>query len=118
LIGVGSGESLPNSSSHPQEVTVSGFIQIMEMHTSKIDEVEALARKMQEERGDGNLATRATVTQDREKPGRYLVLVEFASYEEAMKNSNDPITSRYSEKMGALLDSPPQFQNLDVVSVM
>ena len=42
-----------------------GFVQIMEIETSRIEEVEALSKKMQEERGDALLVSRATVTQDR-----------------------------------------------------
>jgi hypothetical protein len=47
------------------------------------------------------------------EPG-YFMIVEFDSYEEAMKNSSDPVTSRYAEQLGALLDGPPTFYNLDV----
>ena len=95
-----------------------GFVQIMELKTSRIDEVEALSKRMQEERGDALLATKGTVTADRDRPGYYLVIVEFDSYEEAMKNSNDPATNKYAEQMGALLDGPPKFYNLDVRLVM
>jgi predicted outer membrane protein len=91
-----------------------GFMQIMEIETSRIDEVEAFAKKMQEERGDALLASKATITQDRDRAGHYFIIVEFDSYEQAMKNSNDPVTSRYAEQMGALLDGPPRFYNLDV----
>jgi uncharacterized protein (DUF1330 family) len=100
------------------ELGVPGFVQIMELKTSRIDEVEALSKRMQEERGDALLATKGTVTADRDRPGYYLVIVEFDSYEEAMKNSNDPATSKYAEQMGALLDGPPKFYNLDVRLVM
>jgi hypothetical protein len=31
-----------------------------------------------------------------------------------MKNSNDPVTGKYAQQMGALLDGPPRFYNLDV----
>jgi hypothetical protein len=95
-----------------------GFIQIMEFDTSRIDDVEALSRRMQEERGDSLLASRATFTEDRERRGHYYVIIEFDSYEEAMKNSNDPVTSKYAGEMATLLDGPPVFRNLDVVSVM
>lgn len=95
-----------------------GFVQIMEINTSRIDEVEALSKKMQEERGDALLASKATVTEDRDRPGHYFVIVEFGSYEEAMRNSDDPVTSRYSEQVGALLDGPPTFHNLDVRMVI
>ena len=97
---------------------MAGFVQIMEIKTSRIDEVEAMSKKMQEERGDTLLATKGTVTADRDRPGYYLVIVEFDSYEEAMKNSNDPATSKYAEQMGALLEQPPKFYNLDVRLVM
>ena len=91
-----------------------GFVQIMEIETSRIDEVEAFSKKMQEERGDALLASKATITQDRDRAGHYFIIVEFDSYEQAMKNSNDPVTSRYAEQLGALLDGPPRFYNLDV----
>ena len=91
-----------------------GFVQIMEFDTSRIEEVEALAQRMEQERGDALLARKATVTADRDRAGHYFVIVEFDSYEEAMKNSNDPATTKYSEEMGKLLDGPPTFHNLDV----
>ena len=95
-----------------------GFIQIMEFETSHIDELEALMTTFQKERGDALLATKATITEDRARPGHYLVIVEFDSYEAAMKNSNDPATSKYAEEMGTMLDAPPKFHNLDVRAVM
>lgn len=95
-----------------------GFVQIMEINTSRIDEVEALSRKMQQERGDAFLASRATIIEDRDRPGHYFVIVEFDSYEEAMRNSGDPVTSRYAEQVGVLLDGPPTFHNLDVRMVV
>ncbi len=95
-----------------------GFVQIMEVDTSRIEEVEALAEKMEQERGDNLLARRATVTADRDHAGHYFIIVEFDSYEEAMKNSNDPVTTKYAEEMAALLDGPPTFHNLDVHRVM
>jgi uncharacterized protein (DUF1330 family) len=97
---------------------MAGFVQIMEIKTSDIDKVEAFARAMKEERGDALLATKSTITADRDRPGTYLVVVEFDSYEHAMKNSNDPETARYAEQLGALLDGPPKFYNLDVRFVM
>ena len=90
----------------------------MEIKTSRIDEVEALSNKLEAERGDALLATKATITADRDRPGYYLIIVEFDSYDEAMKNSNDPETGKFAEQMGALLDEPPKFFNLDVLLVM
>jgi uncharacterized protein (DUF1330 family) len=95
-----------------------GFVQIMEFDTSKIGDVEDLARKLAAEQGDAFLARKSTVTEDRARRGHYYVIVEFDSYEEAMKNSEDPVTSKYSQQMGELLDGPPTFHDLDVVTVM
>ncbi len=50
---------------------------------------------------------------DREDAVKFLTIVEFASYEEAMKNSADPATSQFAEQMGELCDGPPA--NLDVL---
>src|SRR5579872_1176850 len=94
------------------------FVQIMEIVTSRYDEFQAFTKKMQEERGDALLANKATVTADRDNPGHYVIIVEFSSYEEAMKNSNDPETTRYAQQMMALLDGPPIFHNLDVLETM
>jgi hypothetical protein len=91
-----------------------GFVQIMEIKTSRIDELEALVKKMQEERGDSLLSTRAVLTADRDRPGYYVNIIEFNTYEEAMNNSNDPATSEFAKEMGALLEGPPKFYNLDV----
>jgi hypothetical protein len=58
---------------------------------------------------------RRVLTQDRDNPGRYLVIVFFDSYESAMENSNNPVTQEFAEKMTALADGPPTFFNLDVI---
>jgi quinol monooxygenase YgiN len=94
------------------------FIQIIELETSKIGEVDALAQELQKEGGDTFLARRAVTTEDRDNPGHYYVIVEFDSYEEAMRNSESELVNTYSEKLGALVDAPPSFRILDVVSVM
>jgi predicted outer membrane protein len=93
---------------------MAGFVQIMEIKTSRIDDVEAFAKRMQEERGDALLSSKATVTADRDRPGYYLIIVEFESYERAMENSSDPETGKYAQQMSELLDGPPKFYNLDV----
>ncbi len=94
-----------------------GFVQIMEFDTSRIEEVDALARQLEKEAGAGFLARKATTTEDRDRRGHYYVIVEFDSYEDAMKNSESPVVDKYAAKMGELVGGPPTFHNLDVVSV-
>jgi len=96
------------------ESDVAKFVQIMEFKTSRIDEVEALSKKMQQDRGDSFLANKATVTEDRDRPGTYVVIIEFDSYEKAMENSNDPETDKSAKDLADLIDGSPKFYNLDV----
>jgi hypothetical protein len=96
---------------------MAGFVQIMEFDSSKIGEVDALGRELAAAMGDRFKPKRAITTEDRDRPGHCFVIVEFDSYEEAMENSEDPTTAEYSRKMGALVDGPPTFHNLDIVGV-
>jgi quinol monooxygenase YgiN len=91
-----------------------GFVQIIEMKTSKIDEVQKLDKEWQAATAGKRTATRALVTQDRDNPGTFLVIVEFPSYEAAQANNDLPETADFAGKMAALCDSQT-FRNLDVV---
>jgi len=97
---------------------VPGFVQIMEIKTSRIDELDALVNKMWEERRNDLLSSRSIIAADRDRAGYDFAIIEFNSHEEAMKNSNDPATSEFAKQMGALLDGPPKFYNLDIRQVM
>lgn len=93
---------------------MTGFVQIIEFKTSRIDELKQLADEMDSNSGPG-AALRGTVTQDRDRPGWYFNVVEFDSYDSAMSNSNHPEVSAFAAKMAALCEEPPRFHNLDVV---
>ncbi|HET9254137.1 MAG TPA: hypothetical protein VFO16_02910 [Pseudonocardiaceae bacterium] len=95
---------------------MAGFVQIVEFKTSRIDEVEALADANQPPAD--HTVRRITVTADRDRPGYYLTIVEFDSYESAMENSNRPETSEFAATMAKLCDGPPTFYNLDVYRVI
>jgi len=96
---------------------MAGFVQVIEYQTSRIDEVTGLAEKFRDERiarGD-TMVGRGTVTADRDRPGYYLSIVEFESYEAAMENSNRPDTNEFATRMAELCDGPPRFYNLDIL---
>lgn len=96
---------------------MSGFVQIIEIETSHIDEVQKLADKFIAEsqaQGRTNVA-HSTVTADRDHPGHYLNIVEFPSYEVAMENSARPETSDFARQLEALCDGPPIYRNLDIL---
>jgi quinol monooxygenase YgiN len=100
--------------SDPLGDSMAGFIQIIEFKTSKIDEVRNAVDEFRAAAADTSKARRSTVTEDRERAGTYLNIVEFDSYEEAMENSKNPATQAFAEKMMSLSDGPPTFINLDV----
>lgn len=93
------------------------FIQIVEYTTSRIDEVRTLSEKMRAERGSDTTVRRSTITEDRDKPGHYLAIIEFDSYESAMENSGRPETQEFAAAMAELCDGPATFYNLDVLEV-
>ena len=93
-----------------------GSIQIIEMQTSRFDEIEALGKEIRARLDDGSSSSplRGTITADRDRPGYYLNIVEFDSYEAAMENSNRPEVNEYAGRLAKLCDAPPKFYNLDV----
>jgi quinol monooxygenase YgiN len=97
---------------------MAGFIQIIEFQTSRIDEIQALVDERSPALQPGSTVHQVTVTADRDRPGYYLSIAEFDSYESAMENSNRPETSEFAAQMAKLCDGPPKFYNLDVYRVM
>lgn len=95
-----------------------GFIQFVEFTTSDIDEMRARAQRYQDETKDQRSpGSKGILCADRDTPGRYVVVAQFNSYEEAMKNSEAPETQELSADMMKLSDGPPSFRNLDVLEV-
>jgi hypothetical protein len=95
---------------------MTGFTQLIEWKTSRLDEVQKLNDEWRE-RFPAMGPTRILVGADRDNAGSYVTVVEFSSYEEAMRNSQDPATTEFAEKMAALSDGPPVFHNFDIVRV-
>jgi len=96
---------------------MAGFVQIIEFKTERIDEIKALGEEMRAQRAaEGPRSVRrGTFTADRDRPGYYINVIEFDSYESAMENSNRPETTEFAARMAKLCDGPPKFYNLDVM---
>jgi len=93
------------------------FVQIIEMTTTKVAEIEGLMNEWMAATAGRRSASRSLLTKDRERPDTYVQVVEFPSYEEAMANSALPETTAFAEKLSALCVSGPAFRNLDLVRV-
>ncbi|GAB3281957.1 DUF1059 domain-containing protein [Parasphingorhabdus pacifica] len=91
------------------------FVQLIEFHTSKKEQLDELLDEWEEATGGKRTATRAVLTVDHDSPQAYYEFVEFPSYEAAMRNSKLPETDALAQRMRSLCDQEPTFHNLDVV---
>ena len=91
-----------------------GFIQIIEITTTRLDEVQSLMDEWVAATEGRRGAQHAVLTADRDRPDTYVQVVEFPSYETAMANSNLPETGEFAERLAKLCDSPLVFRNLDI----
>ncbi len=107
--------SSPNADLAKRKGTIMAFIQIIEYRTSKPAEMQAVADEWAQAAEGKRKARRRVLCQDRDHDGRYVNIVFFDSYEEAMENSALPETDRFSKQLMSFTDGPPTFYNLDVV---
>ncbi|MFH8219968.1 ester cyclase [Streptomyces sp. NPDC018057] len=91
------------------------FVQLIECRTSRWDELDRLLDTWAERTGGQRSATHALVGRDRSDGAHVVELVEFPSYEEAMRTSNLPETDEVFRRMVALCDELPVFTDLEVV---
>jgi hypothetical protein len=91
------------------------FVQTIEFRTSRIDEFNQVLDEWLASSAGDRIPTRGQLTRDRDRDGTYVQIVEFPSYEEAMKNSNRADTTAFAERLATLCDGPAVFRNLDVV---
>lgn len=93
------------------------FIQAIEFTTTRISEFQDLVDEWIAKSGDRRTPARATLAADQDRPNTYLQIVEFPSYEEAMRNSALPETAEFAEKATRLVDAGPVYRNLAVQRV-
>ncbi|GAA0686537.1 hypothetical protein GCM10010193_45500 [Kitasatospora atroaurantiaca] len=91
------------------------FVQIVECRTEQPDELNRLMDTWIEQSQGRRTATHAMVGADRADARHIVEIVEFPSYEAAMRNSGLPETDRIFREMVALCQEPPTFTNLDLV---
>ncbi|MFF5702442.1 ester cyclase [Streptomyces sp. NPDC012794] len=91
------------------------FVQIIDYKTSRQDDLNQLLDRYVSQSQGKRTVTHSIVARDRDDENHYLDVVEFPSYEEAMKNSQLPETDTMFQEMVALCEGMPTFTNLDVV---
>lgn len=93
---------------------MTAFVQLVEMRTSRFEEMRRFNEEWRETNPDG-LLDWSILGRDRDDPEKYIAIVHFESYDVAMKNSEDPRTAEFAAKMDELCDGPATFTNLDVL---
>ncbi|ARZ66779.1 ester cyclase [Streptomyces sp. HU2014] len=91
------------------------FLQLIDCTTRRYDDMDRLMDRWLELTEGRRTATHSVVGRDRARSDHYVEIVEFPSYEDAMRNSGLPETNRVFEEMVALCDGMPTFTDLDVV---
>jgi len=91
------------------------FVQVIDCKTSRFDEMNRLMDTWLEQTGGKRTATHSLIGKDRSDASHFIEIVEFPSYEEAMRNSNLPETDQIFHDMVALCDEMPTFTDLEVV---
>lgn len=97
---------------------MAGFIQLVEFEASDIGAVTAALERFRDEHPGALTASASTTTEDRDRPGTYISIVEFPSYEVAMEQQGNPATSEFSANLAKVMSGTPRFRNLDVRSVL
>lgn len=93
---------------------MAGFVQIIQYKTSKHDDMQKVVDKFREQTAGRRTTARGIDCSDRDNPGQFMTIVEFPSYEAAMKNNDLPETQALSAEMMKLADGPPTFYNLNI----
>ena len=92
------------------------FIQLIEFRPGdNLAEMQKIMDEWEKATEGKRTAQRSYLTQDRNDPGKYIQVVIFPSYEEAMKNSQMPETTEFAGRMMSLAEGPATFHDLDVV---
>jgi hypothetical protein len=91
------------------------FAQIIEFATGRIDEFNAGLDEWLARSEGHRIPHRAVLRRDRAAQDHFLLMVEFASYEQGMENSGRPETGDFATFLAGISDSSLTFRNLDVL---
>jgi len=97
---------------------MASFVQLVEFETDDIEACKETLEKFLGEHPDVITSSSSTWTEDRERRGTYVSIIEFPSYEKAMEQSNSAEMTEMTQRLGRLIKGPARFRNLDVISVM
>ncbi|GAA2424665.1 ester cyclase [Streptomyces macrosporus] len=90
------------------------FVQVIDCKTHQADKLDRLMDNWVKATQGKRTATHSIVGRDRSDSAHVVEIVEFPSYEEAMKNSRLPETDRIFRQLVEICDEAPTFTDLEV----
>lgn len=90
------------------------FVQTIDVHTEDPDALLKVAHRWATDASQQGMATRTHLCRDYDEPSAWQWIVEFPSYETAMRNSQRPETDAMFREFAELCSDEPRFRNLDV----
>jgi hypothetical protein len=93
------------------------FVQLIEFDTDDIAEYDAIVDRWATAIGANRTVRWSLAAADRDRPGRYVAVVEFPGYTQAMANSGHQATAAFLKELQSISSSEPQFRNLEVRSI-
>ena len=91
------------------------FAQIIEFRTTQIDMLNARLDAWITKTEGRRIPDRAVLRRDRDVEDLYLLMVEFASHDAGVENSNRAETGEFAAFLSSICDGPLTFRDLDVL---
>ncbi len=91
------------------------YIQLIEVESPSYDELMKLHEQWLKDTEGARTVVGVWICEDRDRPGTYLMIVEFPSVEAAAVNNDLPATARIAEGLAALATRPIVFRNLNLL---
>lgn len=93
---------------------MAGFVQLVEFEAADVEALKTALEQFRAENPGVITAVTTKIAVDRDRPGTYVAINEFESYESAMEQSNHPLTTEFAQTMATQMQGR-QFRNLDVL---
>lgn len=90
------------------------YMQLIEVESPSYEELMKLHEQWRKDTEGERTVVRDWICEDRDRPGTYLMIVEFPSVEAAAVNNDLPATARIAQGLAALATRPIVFRNLNL----
>ncbi len=91
------------------------YMQLIEIESPDYEGLMKLHEQWLKDTEGERTVVREWICEDRDRPGTYLIIVEFPSVEAAALNNDLPATARIAQGLAALATQPLTFRNLDLL---